>query len=264
MKNLLKKLFNICQNLFEDNTQILDFHIDLTQEKIEFFLNEKFYLSKNVYHIEKINELYYVDIFSNIYAQDKKIKQIPFQIRNFSGHVIDISHNFLTDTSFLPISSGEILYVDISYNNIQTIDLQSKEILISEFNISNNQLKNLNGLSDKISALDCSYNQIDDLSGAKDVELLVANHNHMTSLKTLNGSYYQIDLSNNQINEIDFLPNILDDSIINLSENPVCLKYQIDIKDRHGLKKIHALYQQEHIERSLSLQKSDSKPKPKL
>lgn len=199
----------------------------------------------------EVNEDLTITTFNRAYVDlsEQELDKLPFSFYHIDG-TINLSENNLVDMKGFPLSCGENVFCpDNQISNIEdctkeiggnlvldnnriTSLIPIKDVIFSGYRsllgVNNNLLISLEGCP-KVYHLDCSNNQIDNLDHLPDGLMhLKISNNKLTNIDNLPYSLYSIELENNLITTIS---SNLRDMIIN---NKIRL-YQLKGNPIHGL-----------------------------
>lgn len=183
-----------------------------------------------------------VTIEEDLFLENKPISALPFQLREVKGTLsiancefttlkevglpakvqrfiatdnniysfegcpeateIDISHNFISDFSFLPLSCDQL---NVGNNQIRSLLSFNPEHKISTLSMGNNKLEH-------------PFNQLENLIGLPDnVQRLNVASCGLTSSQGLSSQIDSLNINNNQLREFSNFPNSM--SFLNISHN---------------------------------------------
>lgn len=180
-------------------------------------------------------------------AVNSKIKYIDFSHNNISELTalsglsgiteLNLSANNITSTiglgSFVMLPENGDAFVDLSYNNIRTVDSIYKIENAITLDISHNFITiGLSGISDDTETLDISYNLItsaEELTNKTNLKKLDISHNSLTTVENFNTcvNIVSLNLGSNKLENINGLDGFKNLEYLNLSDNgfndmPLC------------------------------------------
>lgn len=180
-------------------------------------------------------------------AGNTKIKYIDFSHNNISELTsleglngiteLNLSANNITSTAglgkFAMLLENGDAFVDLSYNNIRTVDIIYKIENVKTLDISHNFITmGLSGISDDTETLDLSYNLIasaEDLASKTNLKKLDISHNGLTTVENFNKcvNLVSLNLGSNKLENINGLDGFKNLEYLNLSDNgfgdmPLC------------------------------------------
>jgi hypothetical protein len=206
----------------DDNSVNINQDLDLSAKNLKelpFKIKEvagNFFVNNNkLNNFKNFPELILGDFIlsDNCYTTLKGLENINFQAS------LDVSYNKLTELAHLP---NEIAgFFACAHNKLTTLKGSPSIINGAFFSCANNQLTSLES-GPKWVEYDyyCQNNQLVSLLGiSPQVKTLNCSHNKLTNLEHGPEMCSTIDISFNQINTLKYLPELKEDSLLNLEEN---------------------------------------------
>ncbi len=141
------------------------------------------------------------------------------------GEVLNLKNMYLYELPELP---DHVTSLDISGNYIKRIDKLPSELIALA--ASSNNIDTI-VLPDKIGFLDLTYNNLSDITLPNSLKKISIAYNNFTKIPTLPESAMYVDVSYNQIDEVNHLPNnikgfsCMNNNIEKLPTIPLSLEY---------------------------------------